>query len=518
MNARHRTLHNAVYNTLSWVALFGLNFVFLPFIVGRLGAESYGILVLVLTVIGYFALLDLNLGHAVVKYVAEFNACGELAKLNAVVGATLLLYMLFGGAGTLVLLVIADPMVESVLKIDPALVADARLAFHLGAGGFFFTLMLSAVSAVPNGLNRYDVTGAVSMAMSAATVLGSVLLLVSGFGIHALIVWNILVSIASIAVYVHIARRLLPGLSFRPRPCRWALRTVLRFGLYSFLSRISGVIQFQADRFLTGVVLGAGWVALYFVPFNLISKAMTITAKLGHVIFPVVSDLQGRNDLEAIVRLYLKASRIIFVVANALVIPLVLFGTRFVGLWMGPEFAEPIGHVVPLVALSLYLDALTNVPSLVIDGMGRPKVTGLFALATAGINLALFFPFAALYGLNGVALAFFVSHAVMTPVFVTYANRRLLGLTLRRLAREAYAAPLAAGGLTLLAFGWLPAERVAALPWLMPLMAAASLAYIAVALAVGAFTAEERRAAWDYAGAVLRRVRRARGLRPFWGR
>ena len=42
-------------------------------VVETLGDSSYGIYALVGTVIGYFALLDLGLGNAVVKYVAEYS-------------------------------------------------------------------------------------------------------------------------------------------------------------------------------------------------------------------------------------------------------------------------------------------------------------------------------------------------------------------------------------------------------------------------------------------------------------
>lgn len=67
MNFAQGTIHNAIFNILRWVFSIGLSFLVLPYIVDRLGANIYGIFVVITSGVGYFALLDLGLGSAVTK-------------------------------------------------------------------------------------------------------------------------------------------------------------------------------------------------------------------------------------------------------------------------------------------------------------------------------------------------------------------------------------------------------------------------------------------------------------------
>src|SRR5215210_40721 len=87
-------------NTLSTVvnALSGL--ITLPLLIGRLGAESYGLWTLIVAVAGYFLVLDFGASSAVGRLVAASRAREDIAHLNVVLSTTLVL--LFGVCGLVV--------------------------------------------------------------------------------------------------------------------------------------------------------------------------------------------------------------------------------------------------------------------------------------------------------------------------------------------------------------------------------------------------------------------------------
>lgn len=512
MAKKHQTLHNALFNTASWVFSIGINFVFLPYIVAMLGTEAYGIFVLILAVIGYFAMLELNLGQAMTKYVAEYHAKGDLSQVNDIIGSTMLLYLLLGLAGGGIIFGLADVLARGFLKVPPELQDTAAAAFKVGSVGFVLTMLVTAMQSIPWGLNRYDVSSRVTMAMNLLTTMAMVGLLVMGFGLLEVVLVNVAVPLLGVVTYVVICRGLLPGIRLRPVFRPGPLRTILHFGLYSSLSRLSGVLRFQADRILTGAILGLSWVTYYVVPFNLVRKLMTVTYLVGSVILPLVSGLQGAQDHKAIVALYLKASRLIATIALCVCLPLMLFGGRFLGFWMGQEFADKAGLVTALITAALLVDAFTNVPSIVVDGLGRPKITGLFSIATALINLALVYPLGKLLGVNGIAVAFLASNLMVGPVFVWYANNRVLGHDLRSLARRAYLPPLAAGAMAAVLTWIFLAPLATSLLTLLAVMAANSLLFLLSACLTGAISREELAQAAEYAQPMLAR------LRPRFGR
>ena len=130
-----RTINNAVFNVISWIIPIIFSLVFLPYIVHKIGDEEYGILTLILTVIGYFSILDLGLENAVIKYVAEYNAEGNTKKTNDVIQTTFLIYIFLGLFGGVILFSISGILVKYFLKIPPELISDAYTAFCLGAIG-----------------------------------------------------------------------------------------------------------------------------------------------------------------------------------------------------------------------------------------------------------------------------------------------------------------------------------------------------------------------------------------------
>lgn len=506
MVLKHQTLHNAIFNTSSWIFSILLSFAFLPYIVHQLGTEAYGVLVLILAVIGYFALLDLNLGNAVIKYVAEYHAEGDLKKINDIVRTTIFIYLFLGALGGLSIFALSSIITTQFLKIQEELLPAAQSAMNIGALGFFFTILLSALSAIPNGLNRYDITSKFTMVITSITTLATAFLLYLGSGLKDIVILNVSLSFLGVLCYIYICKKLLPGLRLTPAFDYLALKKILNFGLFSSLSRISGLIQFQADRLLIGAILGASWVTYYVVPFSLIRRIMTITARIGGVIFPVVSGLQGGNDFASIKSLYLQSSRLILTIATALCLPLILFGDRFLGLWMGEQFEQKAGIVILLLTVSLYLDAFTNVPSIVVDGLGRPKITGLFALANAIINLTLIYPLGKIMGIIGISLSFFISHVCVVPAFVYYVNNRILRFSVLKLIKDVYFLPLFSAVLTALPLLFVPEYKIDNLFYLLCIMIMTTILYILISGILGVFTKAEKKQCLEYLHFIFSRV------------
>lgn len=482
-----------------------LNFLFLPYIVHKLGPDSYGILTLVWTVTGYFAFLDLGLGNAIIKFVAEFHSKGNSERVNEVIGATLLIVSTLGIIGGVILLLFAKTLVTKVLKVPPDFFSVAYWAFSISSVGYFATMLLSVFAAVPNGLNRYDITSVVTVLMGALTIVGNAFLLYLGLGLIEIVVFNVLISVAAIFTYVFILRNIYPhirfGLFFR-----WTtISNIVSFGLFSLLSRVAFLINYHADRLVIGVLLGVSWVTYYVVPFTLINRLTALTFRLGCVIFPAISELHGQRRFDTITEMYLTSSRVILAVSTAICLPLFVFGDRLLILWMGQDFGLKLGLVVVFVTLGLYLSAFTNVPTFVVDGLGKPRVSGIAALSNAILNISLAIPLAKQLGINGVAFSFFLSNALVTFAFVYYVNNKTLGISFVKLIRAAYLKPLLAAVFVLGPLSFFPIDRINSLILLLIIMILTSVGYGLASLFLGVVPRREREVFIDYFRLVWRR-------------
>ena len=503
-SGQHRTLNNAVFNTLPWAVSAILGLVFTPYIVHGFGAEAYGVLSVVLAIVGYLSFLDLNLDSAVVKYVAEYQGEGSVAKVNEVIGITICLFLTIGITGGLALLLSADLILTRFLKIDPNLITTARSAISIGAVGFLAGLFLSAVTGVVNGLNRFEITSGVKVVSSILISLGTVSLVKFGFGFEWVVALNVATSLLGFGILLCASKSLLPGISFKPVRSGKMTRTILRFGGYTFLGRLSHLIHFQADKVIAAVLLGSSAVTFYAVPSMLVQRIMDVITRLAYVTYPLVSELQGRKNLERIKDVYRDASRITLVLATAILLPVLIFGNKFFAAWMGPEFERNTGFVLQLSTVAFYLITLTNVPSLVLNGLGHVRITGLFSMTGGVLYLALIYPLTTVMGVSGIAASLLISRIVMVPIFLTYANRKVMGLPMVELLKDVYARPVILAVCVAGAARGLPLAGIQNIFLLIGAMALTGVIYLTFAISIGVFNREERQVVISYLHGLTR--------------
>jgi O-antigen/teichoic acid export membrane protein len=228
------------------------------------------------------------------------------------------------------------------------------------------------------------------------------------------------------------------------------------------------------------------------------------------VVFPAISELQGQRRTDTICDLYLTSSRIIISFAAAFTVPLLIFGIRFLTLWMGSEFAERGGIAMLLITLGVFVNQGTNVPTFVVNGLGRPEVSGLAALANAVLFLGMMIP-GVIYGdITGAAAAFAASAVIVAPGFLWYVNSRVLKLTVVQLVKDVYMRPLLAGMAVAIPLLLVPQERIHNLFLLLLVMGAGMGLYFISALLFGVYQAHERKVLMDYLGGVISRWRNRR--------
>jgi O-antigen/teichoic acid export membrane protein len=505
MKIGERTVNNALFNAASGVVPLILSFIFWPYIVEQLGDSSYGIFALVSTVIGYFSLLDLGLGNAVVKYVAEY-AGKDTEHTEEIVGVALSVFLVAGLIGVLIILSIAKVLATDLLKIPPDLVNVAYHSFCAASLGFFLTMLITLFTAITNGLSRYDISSSAMAVMGMATTIGAVLLLRSGFGLIHLVWLNVLIPLLVVIFYLMMTRHLMPGIAFRLRLKKATLKKILHFGMFAMLSRLTDVISSQVNLLVIGAILGVASVTYYVIPFTILNRLTNLLCRIGMVIFPAISELQGQNRQDTIRELYLTTSRIILSFSAAFMVPLLVFGVRFLHLWMDSEFAARGGLVLQIITAAVFLNLCTNVPTFVVNGLGHPKVSGVAAICTASLFLILMFPGAMCGGIVGVALAQLISASVVTPLFIRYVNCKVLGLTLRQLLRESYLRPLLAAVLVAIPLLLVPQEHINNLFLLLAVMGAGSCLYFLTALLLGVYQERERRVFLSYLNRIRSRV------------
>lgn len=463
MSSSSRYLGNALFNLLGAGAPALVTIFTIPYIVTRLGDGAYGVLTLVTSIMGYFALLDVNVTAGSVKFVAEHHARGDTARVHQTVTFGLWVYLGIGVAGLLGILASGELLIARLFNIPAELHDEALSALHWAALGFLFGQLQVYLQSVPQALQRFDVSGRIEAAFGVTVPLLTVALLAAGHGLVEVVILRVAASVVHCAALLVGIARLLPGFRL-VRPEAAVRAGILSFSAYSFLSRLAHVTHAHADKLIIGALIGVQQVTYFAVASTLANRVLSLTARLSGVIFPVASALAASREMQQLERLYLLASRYLFFINGAAVVILACFAEPILRLWMGPGFARHGAVIMAVVAVAQFIDALTNIPSLVNDGLGHPRVSGLFATARAALGLALLYVGVLWWQGEGAAWAHLVASAVMTAAFVLFVHERTVPIALRALLRHAYVPPLLVLAAAAAAAAALPAAWTAS-PW-----------------------------------------------------
>ena len=74
MRRSHKFLKNLSFGFISRIWRIILAIITIPYVVNKLGADAYGVLAVIMTLVGYFSLIEFGMLNTVVKYLSEFLA------------------------------------------------------------------------------------------------------------------------------------------------------------------------------------------------------------------------------------------------------------------------------------------------------------------------------------------------------------------------------------------------------------------------------------------------------------
>ena len=105
-----------------------------PILIDALGIDRFGVLLLALAILGYFAIFDPGVGRATTKYVAEYLATDRGEALRALAWTSISMLGLLGVLAGVVLAAVT-PLTADVLNLPADLEHETEIAFFVLATG-----------------------------------------------------------------------------------------------------------------------------------------------------------------------------------------------------------------------------------------------------------------------------------------------------------------------------------------------------------------------------------------------
>jgi O-antigen/teichoic acid export membrane protein len=374
----------------------------------RLGAGDYGIFLLINAISSFINYVDLGLGTAITKYVAEYNASKNTAQLKNMLGSARTLFFFTGLLGLIIFTVIGKWFLPA-FQITGAEVNHIFWVFLFAGITFLFTSLNVVYGSVLSALERFDLTTKVSMVGLIINSVSTILLLENGFQLKAVMALNMVLSFAALVVYHFYAKRLLPEVGMGLIFDKSEIVKAYKFGFLSFISNLATSCLVYLDRLIIPMFLGPAHLAFYSVPGNVALKTTGVTNSLAGMFFPMASAFSGSGEIDRLKNIYIRAFRNLSVVAAATTMAIILFGYKILYFWLGQEYADKGIEVLIIVTITYYIVSLYSPLQYMLLGMGRFKFLITLSLSMAAANLVLLLILVPKYGIVGAAWAYLIS-------------------------------------------------------------------------------------------------------------
>jgi len=403
MPGARRIAQNVLSNWLALAIATVVGFFLSPFVVHHLGNLTYGVWVIIMSLVAYMNLLDLGLRGAVTRFVSKGAAQKKDDESSQAVSGALWIRLWISVA-----IIFAGFVVSSgfnhIFSIPVDLRQTARIAVLVTAVTVAINLWCGVFGGVLVALHRYDLTSTVSILQTCVRACGIFFLLRSRHGILALAIWDLCTSVTANTTTIIFCFWIYPQLKvIFGRPDRTTLKKLWNYSFYAFVINVAVQVTYYTDNVVVGAFLSPAAVTLYAIGGILIGYLRQIVSSMTTTFTPLASTFEAEGSHQNLRRLLIHGTRAALLISLPIEAALFFRGHTFIRLWMGQQYAQPSGTVMQILLLSVVFSSANVTSGGIVYGMAKHKRIALWAMGEAAANFILSVILVRRIGIYGVA-------------------------------------------------------------------------------------------------------------------
>jgi len=416
------TIGSSVSKAVSLLA----SLVSVPLTYRYLGAERYGIWMVLISIIGAMSFADLGIGNGLVNAISEAYGRDDRKLAKEHVSSALALMsaiaVVFSLIGT-----VAYPFLPwlRLFNVKSDVVAsEGAQAFLVLYASFIVNIPLGVITRAQSGIQKGYIAQVVNSIGGVASL--CFILLVIHF--RGSLAWLVFASVGT-----GIIAMLFNGwILFSEFP--WLLpsfhairgnsaKKIFRLGLLFFVLQCAFTFAFTSDNIVIAQVLGAAAVATYSVPQKFFSFVAAIVNMAVGPFWPAYGEAIARGDVRWVRRVFWASLWFVLAVSLPLCTLLATAGPWILKVAVGKSFHAPTDLMIVLSVWGV-VSSVAVVMSVLLNGAGVLKQQAALAVVAAASNLALSIFLTKRLGVIGVCLASIVTQLAITFPTHVYLIRR----------------------------------------------------------------------------------------------
>lgn len=446
-----------------------------PFVIRLLGAESYGVFILVGLIPGYFNFADFGMSIGSTKFGSEAYAENSPEGEGKVVRTAALIAFLTSLPFAVGIFLSSFPIIVW-LKIPEQMRLEAGFALKITAITFLLNILCSIFNTPQLARLRMDLNTFVNTGFRLLGIILVPIVLYLGGGIVGAVLVLMISALLTLFGHIFISGKLLNEL-FRFSISREIVKPLLRFGYPLVISGIAAILLVNLEKIVLTKAASVEVLAYYTVAFTFANMATLFSSSMIQSLIPAFSQLFKPEKKSELNKLFARSLKINIIFLIPLLMFLSVIAEPFFTVWAGAIYGLKSSPPFYILLCGLFFNVIAYVPHSVLMASGR---TDIFAK----IYWLELFPYIFLitiltykFGAKGAALAW--SLRVTADAFViVLLSRKFAGVSLNIFGGKLYVIPilLLTAIVPILVVGLLGNYSL----WLFPIVPLSSIIYFFV--------------------------------------
>ncbi|WP_418668210.1 lipopolysaccharide biosynthesis protein [Allofournierella sp.] len=427
---KKRASISLIANLVSCVITLGINFILTPYYTRVLGDEAYGYVGLANSFITYASIVTIAFNAMAQRFVTVSYHQKKYKEMNTYFWSVFISDVLL--SAVIVLLGVGFAFnLEHFFSVPERLLIDVKWTFFIAILNFALSTALSVYSIAYFTRERVEIAGVLTIAANFGKLAALIPLLyffvpkISYIAIGGL-VYNAVLYIG----YLTITKKLLPEVHFqREYVQKKAVFTMLKYGIWSSLTRVSGILLNGLDLLIAKIAISGSAMGILSVSKVLIQAFDAIYAAIASVFHPRLTRLYAENNISDLILTSKRFSRYITLLLAVPSAGIIAYGDFFYRLWMPYRPEAEIYLLYQLTALRL----IASIANFMVEGIlplpniyAHVKVPTIISLANGAFTVSTIFLCLkvtnwGIYALAGIGSLFgIVTSLVVQPIYVAH--------------------------------------------------------------------------------------------------
>jgi O-antigen/teichoic acid export membrane protein len=385
-----------------------------PLAIKVMGSDFFGLWSILFAITQFANIGTLGISSIVNKFSSEINCDNE--ETSSIISSALIVILPMAFVTTLIIIGLRDFLISNI-KPSP-----------IYAEQFNDALILCAFCILPQFIYKifqgYFLSRLENQLVRGMELISAIFPLVGGILLSAIVknllwlsIWNLIVQISILCIYIFVTRR---RILWNWSPKTSTLQRMLRFSAFLILESSASNLFQQFDRVLVGMTLGSVATGVYSVATGVGSRLAIISGQATETMMPYSSLKHSMGQNDQLYTVFRKLSKYLSFMVASLATLCIIWMREILSIWISPEYATANYMVFTILIMAYAFLSLSRPAYQTLTGLGLVQFTSLIYLFASVIMIGSLYFLSREYGLLGAAYSNFIMMGLLSMNLCIY--------------------------------------------------------------------------------------------------